>query len=381
MSTGDLTAAAPFERVRAQAPDAAATRAKRPPVLVWAGVGAVLIAFIAYLMLAWVFSDDFRPTEAGPTPVPDVMKVVIPIVIAANLAITVAIIWFFLVKPWRREGHLTTDGAFALSFLLIWWQDPLQNIIAPYFTYNAWLANMGSWAGHIPGWPMPNADRLAHPLIFSIPGFFLFFPCVLLTNAFMRRLQARKPGISTVQLVGAAFVVISLSFFAIELVWMRVGLYTYPFTVEELTLFAGHYYQIPIYEPLILGACLTGFACLRYFKNDRGETMADRGIEALKVSPAKKGLLRFLAIFGAINVMFFGYNLALQPFILNADGIPRDIQERSYFLDEFCGPGTDLACWNRALPFPTPGSGHVDPDGRFVPGDEPVPEPIPFKTD
>lgn len=133
-------------------------------------------------------------------------------------------------------------------------------------------------------------------------------------------------------------------------------------------MFAGHYYQYPVTQAIIWGFPWGLIACLRYFRNDRGETLGERGINQVKVSPAKKTAIRLLAVIGIVNTLFFlTSNIPNQIFGTHAGAVPRDVLERSYLLNGQCGPGTDQACPGPRVPMPVgPDSAHATPDGGFT---------------
>lgn len=351
------------------------------PVAWWAAAGAALLAFEIYVMVSWVTSPDFRPSLPGVTPVPEWMKVAVTTGCILTLGLGLWLIWAFAIKPWRREGHLTTEAAFGLGTLCMWWQDPLQNLFVPYFFYNYWLPNWGSWANQVPLVTLPHADRMGHPLYATIPGFVvMYFGGMLLGKAAMGWAKRRNPGISGVKLVGLSLVGLIVVMAGLEAIWLHIGFYVYPYTIEKLTFWSGHHYQMPVYENIFIGTSIAAGAWLVYFRNDVGETIVERGLSRLKLPQTQKSLLRFLSITFMINLVFAIYNLALQPFILNGSNIPQDIAERSYFTGEWCGPGQDVACWDRSLPIPTRDSAKVDPNGNLVPGKYPIAKPWPHKT-
>ena len=54
-------------------------------------------------------------------------------------------IWWFIIRPWRRERRITLDGMLLVSMGLLFFQDPLLNYFNTWCTYNTWLFNRGSW--------------------------------------------------------------------------------------------------------------------------------------------------------------------------------------------------------------------------------------------
>jgi hypothetical protein len=126
---------------------------------------------------------------------------------------------------------------------------------------------------------------------------------------------------------------------------------------------------------------LTAFACLRFFKNDRGETVVERGIGRHQPSSARAALIRFLAILGGVQVIllltYHGPMLMWQS--VHAGPWPKEIQERSYLTDHLCGAGSEQACPGPGIPIPRPGSPYLDPSGKLiVPPGVSLPTAVPY---
>src|SRR3954452_1551428 len=92
----------------------------------WAGLGAAFLLAEAYILIHWISSDYFHHVGSGPDPVPGWMKValvgwqiILPI---AGLAV---IIWF-VVRPWRRERRLGVEGLLVVAFSTLWVVDPMS---------------------------------------------------------------------------------------------------------------------------------------------------------------------------------------------------------------------------------------------------------------
>src|SRR5260221_178013 len=99
------------------------------------------------------------------------------------------------------------------------------------------------------------------------------------------RVRARRPELSTAGLVLRAFAVMCALDFVMESVWLTTGSYTYGGAHRSLSLWAGRYYQFPVYEILLWGITWTGLACVRFFRDDRGQTVAERGVDGMSIGP------------------------------------------------------------------------------------------------
>jgi hypothetical protein len=337
------------------------------PVLIWAVIGVFFVGLVVYIQGSWLLTTA-HPIGTGVTPLPVWMKVTIRL---NEVVMGAGILWLFykfVIKPKRETGRFSFDGLMFLGFIFCWWQDPLFNYIAPGFSYNAYFINLGGWAEHIPGWNSPNANNMPEPLIWDL-GFYLFISVggvVLLSNA-MRRLKARKPEWGHLRILVCCFIAVFVIDFLLETMWIRTGCYVYGGTIGSWSLFNDGYGKFPIYESIGAGLVYTSWCALRYFVDDKGQTIAERGLDKIKVGQRQKTFIRFLAITGALNVLFLAfYSVPIQIWQVHPGTYPTAVQERSYYMDEVCGAGTDYACPGPDVPISRRcDSFHMGPDGKL----------------
>ena len=357
----------------------AAPVAMKPPVTVaetrtvkavkwWAVIGACFVALQAYIYIAWFVTGNAVTTPTGPDELPTWMRWCVYFQEIFSPLVAAACVYHFIIRPWRRERRLTLDGMLIISFALLVWQDPLLNYWAPTVTDNAAFANLGSWSANIPGWSAPNGNLYVEPLIWVCSAYVGFmFLGVVVISAIMRRAKARWPHLGKVGVVLVAFGAALVFDIVAETIWLRTGMYSYPGAIRSLSLFPGKYYQLPLYESVLYVATWTAWACLRHFRDDKGETMAERGIDDVRGTPRQKTSLRLLAIVGACNVIYLvGFALPWGWFALHADPWPDDVLKRSYLTNGMCGPGTRYACPGPGRPNNRPESWHLDPEGGLV---------------
>jgi len=186
-------------------------------------------------------------------------------------------------------------------------------------------------------------------------------------NRAMARVRARWSRLTTSQLVLVACAIgIGLALI-IDPLYLRLGLYTYAGSYKPLTLFYGHYYQYPLYDAPAYGIWLGLCASLRFFRNDQGHSIVERGVERLRIGPRRRTFMRYLALAGVVNVIFLvATNLPLALFAMHATSYPKDIQSRSYFVGGLCGRGTTYACPAAGMPINGPSGVHIGPTGRLV---------------
>ncbi len=285
------------------------------------------------------------------------------------------LLYRWVIKPWRETGHVGIDGLYLLGFLSLTWQDVFMNYTQTAFLYNSEFVNFGSWYRGVPGWVPPNGHHVPEPLlgIFTLYGPFFFLGAVV-GCWLMRKAKEYRPTLRAVSLFAlttACFVVWLIVF---ELICMRFGqMWAYPGSARTgvlgwFTLFKGTYYQYPVYVEGLFGAILLStFTVIRYYRNDRGETWAERGSSDLRIGQKANSLLRFVAICGILNVTYLGtYFIPWNVFSLNSDSWPKSIVDRPYLVGgNRCGPATSYACPGPAVPIPRPDSAHLDPSGQF----------------
>jgi hypothetical protein len=334
----------------------------------FAAVGAGAIALQLFVYGRWLASGP-TATPTGTDPVPGWMEAAVVAHEIASPVVALVCVYHFIVKPWRRNGHLTLNGRVLIACLLMYWQDLGSNYFNHVYTYNAAFVNFGSWYNFIPGWASPRGGHLVEPIIFIGPAYAYSFllPALLLVTV-MRRAKARWPLVGPFKLLSAALFVGGLLDILVEVTWARLGLYTFTGTIPSLTVFSGHYYQFPVYEVILIAFLWTGFAALLYFRDDQGNTVAERGVDDLRATARQKSGLRFLAIVGYANAALFAYNVCFGAFTLFpsfrwAEDI---VQNRSYLRNEVCGASTTYACPGADIPIPRRGGAHVDPNGQLV---------------
>lgn len=330
------------------------------------------MALEVWVIVSWIGSGRATRTPHGPNRPADWQIFMAHFWESVMVGAFLFVVHRFIARPWRRDRQIPLDGFLVIAFLTASFQDQLSNYSQNWFTYNTAFTNWGSWTTQIPGWIAPNSNLVPEPVIFALCGYpVVGFGATVMGGTLMTRAKARWPQLRRVHLIAICFASVALFDLIIEVFWLRLGLFSYPGTIDWLTVFRGRYYQFPVYEAVVFGGTWTAWACLRHFRDDKGRTIAERGIDDLRASPRQRSALRLLALIGAVNAIFLvTYNIPMQWFALQQDNWPVDIQNRSYLTDGICGPGTDYACPGPAIPHNRPDSYHLDPGGRLV-----APEP------
>lgn len=318
------------------------------PFLWWSLLGLGVILFEIYVFGSWITGPHFKPVPPGPTPIPEWMKVVLDVWQVAGLFGAAFVFYWFLFRPWRREGRVTTDGYLVIAFATLWFQDPLSAYFGHWFTYNTHLVNYGSWVMEVPGWQSfgePGA-MIAEPILLIGPVYVYFIMVATVLGCYiMGKIRARWPRIKTPLLLAICFVVMMLVDFVGEgLVWLPLGFWEYPGGIPLM--FSDTYHKFPLNEMLTIAATFTSITAIRFFKDDRGDTLAERGVQRfLKDHGKLSSVVRGLAIIGVVHFALFLCYTVPNAFIykLNIEW-PKDLVNRSYLTDYICGPGTANQC-------------------------------------
>lgn len=326
------------------------TRHGVPPVVLWSCLGLAVVAFEFFVLGKWVTGPNLERVPTGPDHAPTWMTTTFVVWQAGGLLGATAAFWFCVIRPWRRDRRLSTDGLLVIAFATLWFQDPLSAYFGHWFTYNTNLVNFGSWVSDVPGWQSfgkPGA-MIAEPILLIGPVYVYFILIATLLGCWMMRtVQHRWAGARTWQVVALCFLLMCVVDIVGEgLIWLPLGFWEYPGGWGP-KLFSGTYHQFPLNEMLTIATTFTGITCLRYFKDDRGRTVVERGTERVS-GGSRIGFVRTLAVLGAVHlILFLGYNLPNALVGASEQPWPRDLVNRSYLRDGICGPGTINLCPTR----------------------------------
>lgn len=330
-------------------------RRQSPVFLPWALFGMAWCVMIVYMAIGWVTGPDFAPVPVnGPDVPPDWMYTTARIIEVVSISCSLWVIYKFMIIPWRKAGQISIDGLLMCATMTIYVQDYWSNYFGFFSQLSPVFVTRGTWANYVPGWVSPNQGRLPEALLawgLCYGSWFIFLPMVYGAKL-MTRFRDRYPRMSGMEVYLAATAVFILIWWAIETIFLRTGMYTFGGAIQSLCLWAGHYWQHPVYEFVLWGNAIGMYAAAYYYKDDKGYMFFERGIANLKGSNTKKKSLRFFAMVGFTNaVMLFGWNLPMSVSTFWGGPMPSDMP--SYLLGGICGPGTNYDCPAPGVPIAT----------------------------
>ena len=337
------------------------------PVQIWAWIGTVLLALELYYTAKWIGSDQFVAVPSGPDLPPPWMQTVLNIgQVVMTAAWCLSFCWFVL-RPWLRERHLTTDGLIVIGCTLASMWDALSNVWQYWFTYNAYLVNRGSILGVLPITLSPHAPGSAEawPMFFINTLYGNFVIVAIIMCALLRWVKSTWPQVGTPTLVAICFVLGAMADFIIEgVVLLPLGFWSY--AGGHWAINADTYYKFPLHEAICAGSVFASLTCLRFFVDDRGQTICERGLDKLAVSPLQKRFMRVTSVLGGVILIFIvTYHLPQSLLALDSTAWPDDVVQRSYLTNRICGPQVNLACPGPTVPIARPGAPRPDMAGHF----------------
>lgn len=317
-----------------------------PAVLAWSAIGTILLAIEFYYLAVWVTSDAFTPIISGPDVPPSWMRDAL-----TTGQIIMSLAWcisgfIFVLRPLWREQRLSTDSLIFIGSTLASVWDALSNTGRYWFTYNSYLFNRGSIQAVLPISLAPHAPGTgeAWPIFFIPTLYGNFVVIALLVCLLLRALKSRWPGISTLGLIAICFFLGAVVDIILEgVILLPLGFWSYaggPWSIN-----ADTYYKYPLPEAVCVGGVWGLLTCLRFFQNDKGQTVCEHGLERLALPAPVKEYLRISAVLGGVILVFIlPYHLPQGLLAFYETAWPSDVVNRSYMTDHICGPQVKLAC-------------------------------------
>lgn len=255
-----------------------------------------LLVYQAWTWIAWLREGPEQLTEFRDTSLFSWKLARFYEAVAVVLLIVVLTI---VIRKCIRERRLVFDAMFCIAGALTYWLDPVCNFFQPLFLWSQQWTNLNDWVGTMPFVQNPDRSKLPEAPLFCgtlyVVGFLVF---VMILEALMRATKRRFPHARPFQLVLVAMVGGALIDLALEAPMYLSGLWAFPGT-PDVGLWVDTNHKFPLNEALAGGFCFGLLAALRHFRDDRGRTLLERGLERHR--PRRRALITTLALVGAFN--------------------------------------------------------------------------------
>ena len=208
-----------------------------------------------------------------------------------------------LVRDCRRQRCLLTfDVMFCLCGLSLFWADALTNAIVPMWLPSSNFVNLNYALGHMPFVVNPDAGRMPDPILFTIPLLtFCLLGMAIVFGRVVEWMRSRWPRLSSTQLVALVILIGMTIDILIEVgVALPLGLWSWA-SPAALTIHVGKSGRIPALEIIAVGIYFGLMMSIRIFKDDRGRSLPERGLD--HYPPRMRKGLTLLALFGAFNIL------------------------------------------------------------------------------
>lgn len=275
-------------------------------VYLWAPVGGAVCLLVAVVLVRWAANGP-HSVPPGPDHFGGVNLFLLRALEGSQFAAFIALIGWFVIRPVLLRQKIGFDGMFILaSFAMNIW-DPLDNYWTFAFQYNAHFLNVGSWGGYIPGWHGPSPELWAVPLAFIFGCYtWSWFVAVRFGSWLLDRLRSSRPSWPEWQRYLVVYLAVAAQSGISEVVFLRLGHWTYPTTVERLTAWHGETYAWPLFNPVIYGLTWLVMVWLRETsrRDSGGLTTVESGLDQWNLAPWQRATLRFAALFGFMSVVY-----------------------------------------------------------------------------
>jgi hypothetical protein len=255
-----------------------------------AGVGILIVAYASWTWGAWLL--------AGPTPITafrDTHSLTLWVARCYELAmvITAVVVLVVVIRGCLRERRMTFDAKMIVAgFFTLFW-DPMVNWMQPNFFYSSQWINVNTWVSYAPFVVNPTASQMPQPIVFiGLIYPFGWVPFAMLLNTGMSLLKRRWPELSNTRLIGLTYLGALTLCLALEAPMFLLNLWGLPGAPSTLALFDDNH-RFAWAEYLTTAVVFTTVASIRFFKNDKGQTLPERGLDRL--SAAQSAIIATLA--------------------------------------------------------------------------------------
>ncbi|BBZ70767.1 DUF5135 domain-containing protein [Mycobacterium paraseoulense] len=325
------------------------------PILVWATIGALFMVLAAYIASKWIFGGRATPTPLG---VDEPTSGEIAFNIGAQAAAIIAVVGalIYVIRRCIRERRITFDLMLMIAYVMLVQWDPVLNYVVPTFSYTSLMINFGSWTTDVPGWVSPRANLMPEPTAAIGIGFMWSAALCMLGCGFLRKVVMRRwPETGKLGIILWSVGFMAVMDLLIESILCLGHNIAYFNTVGWLTLWQGTSHQFPIYEAFVWGGL--GWAplmVLRFYLDDRGHSVVERGVDRLNVSNKTKVLLQILALGAVTNICYVSYNVVMIGISLQNDNDASAVYP-SHLTNSLCGPRNKCTTPGTGTPIPTGG--------------------------
>ncbi|MGW2317391.1 spirocyclase AveC family protein [Streptomyces sp. NPDC001680] len=211
--------------------------------------GAVFLAVQTWVIGRWLAAAGPTQKITSSYEISQTRRTVLTVCeLAVIAAVAACAVW--IIRDMRRKGHVSIHAALFLGYGTAHWMDPILNYGGWGFANNRYVHHVNSWGPFLPGWRGPEVSP--QPLIYATGLFFpLLIGLVWITLAVAVKISTLHPHWGRARIAAAVVVPTMMVDVLAESLIIRSGAYAYVGAPPQLSLFGGHWYQIPLTELIL----------------------------------------------------------------------------------------------------------------------------------
>jgi hypothetical protein len=292
------------------------TRRRVPASAVLAGIGVLVVGYALWTWGAWL-ADGPKPVTA--TRDPGSASWWVARIYEAIMVVAVVVLSVRIVRECRRERRLVFDAVMVIAgFFTLFW-DPMVNWMQPNFMYSSQWLNVNTWVANAPGAVNPTANLMPQPVFIMLIYPFGLLGFAMILNLGMRFVRNCFPRISNFELILFTYLFGGVLGFCLEAPTFLFQLWGLPGAPATFSLFANDQ-RYAWAEYLTTAVVFTTFAAVRFFRNDKGQTIGERGLDGC--SPAVRTAVSVFATIAMFAVSMWVLLLVQIPAGLHASPYP-----------------------------------------------------------
>lgn len=324
-------------------------------------IGAPILVWNAWTVIAWLADGPHQVTEFRDR---DSLSWYFARVAEGLTVLGSLLVILCLVRGCRRAHRiLTFDVMLCLACATIFWSDFGTNFFQPMFLMSSNFINLNNTCGHMPFVVNPDCGRAADPIPFLfLAETFLFPACAIGVCKLVGRARTAWPRISAAKVFGLVLL-IGMVGALLEVLMIALGLWTYT-GPRWMSLSPGRGTQWHVVVWLETGLFFVFLSAIRVFRDDKGQTLVDRGLEHHK--PRARKAITMMALYACVQLVSWGPGtMPLMAVSFYQDGWAK---MPAYLVNDVCdAPGIEETRYGGC-----PGSpGYRMPGRHSLPGDSP----------
>jgi Spirocyclase AveC-like len=333
-----------------------------PPAIVLAVVGVLVAGYALWTWGAWLSAG---PTQITATRDPAsasrwVARGYELVIVAVAVAVAVHV-----VRLCRRERRLVFDAIMVIAgFFTLFW-DPMVNWMQPNFMYSSQWLNLNTWVANAPGVVNPTGSLMPQPVFIMLIYPFGLLGFAMILNHAMAGMRRRFPRIGNLELLAFTYAFGWVLGFSLEAPMFLFNLWGLPGAPAGMSFFSNEH-RFAWAEYLTTAIVFTTFAAVRFFRNDKGQTIGERGLDGLR--PAARTAVSIFATVAIFAMSMWALLVVQIPAGLHSSPYPAGYP--AHLINGLCNiPGNPHSTQPTAYG-PCPGSPgfRMPVNNTFVPG-------------